>query len=98
MISPVIFFAVVTGVIDALQYFTQAYVIGNAVSQQTDQLGEPQGSLLFYALWMYQKALPGFAMGYAAAMAWLLFLVTMIATLILFKTSSRWVFYQGSGR
>ena len=37
-------------------------------------------------------------MGYAAAMAWLLFLVTMIATLILFKTSSRWVFYQGSGR
>jgi multiple sugar transport system permease protein len=98
MISPVIFFAVVTGVIDALQYFTQAYVIGNAVSQQTDQLGEPQGSLLFYALWMYQKALPGFAMGYAAAMAWILFLVTMIATLILFKTSSRWVFYQGSGR
>ena len=81
MISPVIFFSVVIGVIDGFQYFTEAYVIANG-GQPTDlQLGEPQGSLLFYALWMYQKALPGVAMGYASAMAWMLFLVTMIATL-----------------
>ena len=56
MISPVIFFAVVIGVIYALQYFTQAYIVPQP---QTDQLGDPQGSLLFYPLWMYQQACQG---------------------------------------
>ena len=91
MISPVIFFAVVIGVIDGFQYFTEAFV----VSGGEQSLGSPQGSLLFYPTWLYQQAFQYTAMGYAAALAWILFIVVMACTLVLIKTSDRWVYYQG---
>jgi len=94
MISPVIFFAVVTGVIYGFQYFTEGYI----ASGGAQSLGNPQGSLLFYPTWLYEQGFEYFHMGYASAMAWMLFLITMICTLILIRTSRRWVHYQGGFR
>ena len=94
MISPVIFFAVITGVIYGFQYFTEGFVASGG--QQS--LGDPQGSLLFYPTWLYSQGFQFFHMGYASAMAWMLFLITLIFTLILIRTSRRWVHYQGMFR
>jgi multiple sugar transport system permease protein len=94
MISPVIFFSVIIGVIDGFQYFTEAFV----VSGGDLNLGQPQGSLLFYSTWLYQQGFQYTNMGYASALAWLLFVVVMICTVILIRTSNRWVFYQGGFR
>jgi len=94
MISPVIFFALVTGVIYGFQYFTEAYI----ASGGQGSLGNPQGSLLFYPTWLYEQAFSSFHMGYASAMAWILFLITMVFTLILIRTSRHWVHYQGGFR
>jgi multiple sugar transport system permease protein len=92
MISPVIFFALVTGVIYGFQYFTEGYV---ASGGDPNTLGSPQGSLLFYGIWLYQQGFQYFHMGYASAMAWVLFLIIMVTTLLLIRSSSRWVHYQG---
>ena len=94
MISPVIFFAVVTGVIYGFQFFTEGYV----ASGGAQSLGNPQGSLLFYPTWLYEQGFQYFHMGYASAMAWMLFLITMACTLVLIRTSRRWVHYQGGFR
>jgi multiple sugar transport system permease protein len=95
MISPVIFFAVVIGVITGFQYFAQAYV----ASGGTDlTLGQPNGSLMFYSIWLYNQGFEYSHMGYAAAMAWVLFVIVMACTLILIRTSRRWVHYQGGFR
>jgi multiple sugar transport system permease protein len=95
-ISPVIFFTLVTGLIWTFQTFTEAYVAGNTTSGQKDTLGEPQGSLLFYAIWLYQQGFRYFNMGYASAMAWVLFGATMLCTLVLIKSSERWVHVEGN--
>jgi multiple sugar transport system permease protein len=97
-LSPVIFFTVVTGLIWTFQTFTEAYVASNTTSGQKETLGEPQGSLLFYAVWLYQQGFRYFNMGYASALAWVLFGATMVCTLILIKTSERWVHVQGDIR
>jgi multiple sugar transport system permease protein len=103
MISPVIFFSLVIGVIAGFQYFTQAYVASFAVSGQTAgaaaaNVGSPQGSMLFYSLYLYVQGFADFRMGYASAMAWILFLITMACTILLIRASRRWVFYQGGFR
>lgn len=86
--SPHIFFIFVMGVIGSFQYFTQAYVM-------TSGTGAPANSTLFYAMYLFQNAFHFFKMGYACAMAWLLFLVVLAATIIIFKTSSKHIYYQG---
>ncbi len=95
MISPVIFFSLVIGVIDSFQYFTQAYVAGTTVASSATGIGQPQGSLLFYSLNLYQQGFRYFHMGYASALAWVLFVITMACTILLIRTSTRWVHYQG---
>ena len=80
MITPVIFFTLVIGVIDGFQYFDQAYVSAHHRRQRSP--GDPQGSLLFYGVWLYQQAFTYFHMGYASAMAWVLFLATMAFTAV----------------
>jgi len=83
-ISPVIFFNVVMGVIAAFQYFTEAYVMTK---------GGPEGSTTFYALYLFQRAWDYLDMGYASAMAWVLFVVIVGITALLFKAQSKWVNY-----
>lgn len=104
-ISPVILFAVVIGVIDAMQYFTQAYVAadiaGGSASNAAsgaNNLGFPEGSTLFYPVLLYQQGFRYFNMGYASAMAMVLLAVALTFVLLIVRHSRRWVHYQGGAR
>lgn len=89
MISPIIFFDVITSTIGAFQIFQEAYVMTENGS------GGPGNSLLFYNLHMWNNAFEVFDMGYASAMAWLLFIIVMILTAVNMKLGKRWVHYEG---
>jgi multiple sugar transport system permease protein len=105
-ISPVLLFAVVLGVIQGLQYFTQAYVAATVAAGQASQaggtsnleLGYPQGSTLFYPILLYYHGFKYFDMGYAAAMAIVLLAVSFAVTLVILVNSRRWVHYGGAVR
>ena len=105
-ISPVLLFAVVLGVIQGLQYFTQAYVAATVAAGQASQaggtsnleLGYPQGSTLFYPILLYYHGFKYFDMGYAAAMAIVLLGVSFAVTLVILINSRRWVHYGGAVR
>ncbi|MCR2823063.1 carbohydrate ABC transporter permease [Lederbergia panacisoli] len=86
MLTPVILFNLIMGLIGSFQYFTQAYIMTG---------GGPNDSTLFYALYLYNNAFSYFHMGYASAMAWILFAIIMLVTLLVFKSSARWVYYGG---
>jgi len=88
MISNVVLFNLVMGLIQAFQFFTQPFII-------TKGTGRPMDSMLMYNLYLYQQAFKFFNMGYASAMAWLLFIAIILITLFIFKTSKSWVFYGG---
>ncbi len=84
MITPVIFFNLVMGIIGSFQYFTQAYVMTQ---------GGPDDSTQFYALYLFTRAWRYLDMGYASAMAWTLFVIVMALTALIFRTHRRWVHY-----
>lgn len=86
MLSPTIFFNLVMGVIGSFQVFTSSFVMTQ---------GGPHYATLFYLLYLYQKAFQYFQMGYAASMAWILFFIILVCTLLVFKSSSAWVYYEG---
>jgi multiple sugar transport system permease protein len=86
LLSPMIFFNLVLETINAFQTFTPAYVVSNG-------LGGPVGSTLLYTLYLYQKGFGSLQMGYASAMAWLLFLVIGLFTAVYFATARKWVTY-----
>ena len=87
MSSPVIFFTLINGIIQALQEF----ILPFAMTQ-----GGPANATLFMVLYLYRNAFEFFQMGYASAIAWLLFLYILVLTLIIFRSSSAWVYYEGS--
>jgi multiple sugar transport system permease protein len=104
-VSPVILFAVVIGALEALQYFTQAYVasgiVGGGAGNAADpanRLGYPEGSTMFYPLLLYQQGFRFFNMGYASAMAIVLLIVAFAVTLLIIRNSRRWVHYQAGMR
>ncbi|HJC56770.1 MAG TPA: sugar ABC transporter permease [Candidatus Eisenbergiella intestinipullorum] len=86
MVSSTIFFNLVMGIINALQVFSQAYIITE---------GGPNNRSLFYVYDLWRQAFKYMDMGKASAMAWLLFIVVMVLTAIVFKTSGKWVYYEG---
>ncbi|WP_245835678.1 carbohydrate ABC transporter permease [Virgibacillus ndiopensis] len=88
LLTPVIFFNLVMGVIGAFQQFTLPYTL-------TQGQGKPANSLTFYVMYLYDNGFKYFKMGYASAMAWILFVVIMILTILIFWSSKRWVHYQG---
>jgi multiple sugar transport system permease protein len=87
MISPVIYFNVVMGLIGGFQAFAQALIM-------TDATGAPEQSTLFYVLQLYNVGFQDLRMGYACAMAWVLFLIILALTLVASKLSRRWVTYD----
>ncbi len=90
MISPVIFFNLIIGVIASFQaYFTLVY---------TTTQGGPANASLIYIIYLFFKAFKDFEMGYASALAWLLFLVVLALTGIQFYFARRWVHYEGGAR
>jgi len=88
MLTPVIFFNLVMGTIGAFQYFTQAYVMMNGT-------GGPNDSTYFYALYLFNRAWRYMDMGYGSAMAWVLFVIIMLVTGLIFRSHRRWVHYGG---
>jgi multiple sugar transport system permease protein len=90
MVSPITLFNLITGMIGMFQYFAQAYVVGGG-----DSLGRPLNSTLFYSVYLYQNAFLFLKMGYASAMAWILFIIILILTLLLLKVSDRFTYYSG---
>lgn len=89
MLSPVILFNLIMGLIGTFQYFTQVYVMTG---------GGPQDSTMFYALHLFNRAFMDFKMGYASAMAWVLFVITLACAILVFRSSARWVYYAGDER
>jgi len=87
LVTPVIFFQLVTGLIGSLQLFTQPFIISRGV-------GEPAQSLMFYSMQLFRQAFVYFNMGRATAMAWVLFLVILLLSFVIFRTSG-WVHYGG---
>jgi multiple sugar transport system permease protein len=85
-ISPVIFFNVISGIIAFTQFFTQVYVVNSTVNG-VSALGAPNHSTLFYAVYLYQNGFAFFKMGYASAMAWILLIISVIATWAMLKYS-----------
>lgn len=88
IISPVILFTVIMGLIGGFQYFTQAYVM-------TGGTGGAGDAALFYCLYLFQKAFNFQDMGGASAMAWMLFIVILAVTLLTFRVSRQFVHYEG---
>ena len=86
IISPIILFNMIIGIIGSFQVFTAVFVMTE---------GGPQDSTLFMVLYLYQNAFERFRMGYAASLAWVLFLIIMIFTAIQFFFANRWVYYEG---
>ena len=90
MLSPVIFFNLVMGIIGSFQYFTHVYVMTAGLGGGGRGAGGPEFSTLVYPLYLYQNAFLFFRMGYASAMAWVLFLIVAAILVFVFRTSS-WV-------
>ena len=86
MLTPYIFFNLVMGLIGTFQIFTQAFIM---------TAGGPVNSTLFYAYHLFNNAFRYLQMGYAAAMAWFLFLIVVTLTAIQMKVSKKWVHYEG---
>lgn len=89
LITPAILFTLVMGVIGSFQTFTQAYIMTN---------GGPANATLLFLLYLYKNAFNWFEMGYASALAWLLFIIVLLMTITLWATSARWVYYEGEER
>jgi oligogalacturonide transport system permease protein len=89
LITPMIFFNLVMQMIIAFQDFTSPFIITN---------GGPMKGTYLYGMKLYMEAFYYFKMGYASALSWILFAVIMGITIVIFKSASRWVFYQDTGR
>lgn len=88
MMTPVIFYNLITGVVGLMQYFLIPFVINQGS-------GFPEGMTNFPMVYFYRQSFSYFNMGYGAVIAWLIFALGLFFTMVLFGTSSRWVFYAG---
>ena len=88
MLSPAIFFNVVMGIIGGVQTFAEPYVMTG---------GGPDNATLFLGLYLYQSAFHFLKMGYASAMAWIMFMLIFGLTIVQFRLAGRWVYYEGEG-
>ncbi len=88
LMSPVLFYTLVLGTVVVMQYFLVPLVMNNGT-------GEPGGSTMFFNLYLYKQFFTAQEMAYGATLAWLLFGITLVLTLGLFRTSKRWVYYAG---
>ncbi|MCY4526815.1 MAG: sugar ABC transporter permease [Anaerolineaceae bacterium] len=87
MMTPVIFFNMIMGIITALQEFVLPFIMTR---------GGPANSSTFLVLYLYRNAFELFKMGYASAIAWIIFIYIMVLTVFIIRSSSMWVYYEGS--
>jgi len=88
LMSPVIFYSLTLGLVEVMQYFLVPFVLKNGT-------GEPGGTTYFFNLYIYKSFFTFQRMSYGATLAWLLFVLTLVATLALFASAKRWVYYAG---
>ncbi len=93
MISPVILFTAITNLIFTLRTFTEVFVV-TGLGGSGYSLGGPNNATMLYVLYLFQNAFRWFRLGYASALAWVLFIVTIILTLVLFRASRDTVYYE----
>jgi len=98
LLSPVILFNLVMGVIYSFQVFTQALIVGSSGGSNSTYTGEPLGSTLMFMVLIYNNAFRYFQMGYAAALSMLLFVAVLTLTLLIFRFARAWVYYEGGER
>lgn len=89
MVSPTLFFNTIMAIIGSFQVFNEAYILTQ---------GGPNNRSLFYVFYLWRTGFRDTEMGYASALAWILFLIIMVFTFITFKTSKSWVYYEGGER
>jgi multiple sugar transport system permease protein len=89
MLSPVIFFNLVIGIIGSFQVFTNVFVMTN---------GGPGNASLMLVLYIYRNAFQNFKMGYASLLSWVLFAIVLVLTVVQFRTSRMWVYYEGEAQ
>jgi len=87
MCTPAILFVLITQLIGMFQYFAMGWLL---------TAGGPNFSTEFFSMYLYRNAFQYFKMGYASALAWILFIIIVVFTLLTFKSSDRWVYYAGS--
>ena len=88
LVSPVLFFNLITGLIGSLQVFTQSYVL-------TDGYYKPNNAALMISNYLYLKGFSDFEMGYACALGWIIFIIIIVLSAIVFRSSAMFVFYEG---
>lgn len=86
MLTPTIFFNLVMGIINGFQSFSEAYIMTE---------GGPNNASLLYVVYLYREAFTHQRMGAASAIAWVLFVIILILSIIVFKSSKKWVYYEG---
>lgn len=86
LLTPTILFNLLMNIINGFQIFTEGLIITN---------GGPDNATLFFNLYLYQNAFSYSNMGYASSLAWVLFIITFIISIFVFKSSNRWVYYEG---
>jgi multiple sugar transport system permease protein len=89
LLTPVLFYSLLISCVGVSQYFIQAYVLSN---------GQPDDTTLFYNVNLYREAFTFNQLGYASALAWVLFLIVLGLAVLLFWSSSKWVYYAGERR
>ncbi len=85
MLTPIIYFNLVIGLISSMQTFSQVYIMTS---------GGPNNASLMMSVYLFNNAFRFFKMGYASAIAWIMFIIILILTLLIIKSSSIWVFYE----
>jgi len=100
MVSPITVYNLIIGMIGMFQYFTQAYVYSRIAGANLNYtgaspVGQPLNSTLFYSVYLYQNGFQFLKMGYASAMAWILFLVILACTILMLRVSERYTYYSG---
>jgi multiple sugar transport system permease protein len=91
LLTPVIFFNAINGLIGALQIFTQIYIMTNTGGAT---MGGPNNASMMIVPYLFNNGFRFYKMGYASAIAWILFVLVMLLTLLVFRSSSAWVFYE----
>jgi multiple sugar transport system permease protein len=91
MMTPTLFFNLITGIIGAFQIFTTAFILFGAQ-------GGSGGNMLFFVTYLYRRGFVSFQLGYASALAWILFFIVLALTVLVFRSSAFWVYYEGELR
>jgi ABC-type sugar transport system permease subunit len=94
LITPVILFDLIYGVVLGIQIFTPAFVLTGGTSGGGAYTAGPDNSLLFYVYYLYKQAFQYSNMGYASAMAWVLFVIAVVLSVAIMRWSRAWVYYE----